>query len=128
MATSIMMADRIVEPCCELFSRKCRREDNDRVNKQREDLILELFNTDIVRQHPELRSIQEQFINIFKNNLPSNIVFDEFVVEKKGGRRHNYDFLVHAQKNLFTQHSIKVEFKHGKNIFQYPQILSVYEK
>jgi len=37
-----------------------------------------------------------------------------------------YDFAVLVQKNLFTQHILKIEFKYGKSLFDYPQFISLY--
>lgn len=110
----------------DLFSNKCEKKDNDLINKRREDIIIKMFNTDLCKQRPNLLPLKEQFIKIFQKCVPCVTMCDKFVLEQKGGRGNNYDFLVHAQRKMFTQHTIKVEFKYGENLFRYPQFMSIY--
>jgi len=106
----------------ELFYNKCERRDNDRINKLREDAIFRMFNTNT----NEFFDLKKQFTSIFTENIPNHIVYDKFVLERKAGRGNNYDFAVSVQKNLFIQYTIKVEFKYGNSIFDYPQFVSIY--
>lgn len=110
----------------ELFYNKNKREENDRFNKLRENFILKMFNTNLIDVDPRFSKLKDQFVKIFQKNLPKKIIYDKFVLERKAGRKNNYDFLVLVQKKLFTQHSIKIEFKYGKSIFDYPQFISIY--
>jgi len=110
----------------DLFYNKCVKKDNDRINKLREDFILKMFNTDTIYLDPRVPELKDQFTNIFTENIPNDVAYDSIILERKAGRGHNYDFLVLAQKNLFTQYILKVEFKYGNNIFNYPQFISIY--
>lgn len=106
-----------------LFYNKYAKKDNDRINKLREDAIMQMFNTEI---DPQFLPLKNQFVEIFQKHVPSHIVYDTFILERKAGRGNNYDFAVFIQKNLFTQHTLKVEFKYGNSIFDYPQFISIY--
>lgn len=109
-----------------LFYNNCQRKDNDHTNKLREDAILHMFNTDMNEMDPDFFRLKSQFVEIFKKHVPNHVVYDNFMLERKAGRGNNYDFAVSVQKKLFTQHILKIEFKYGKNLFDYPQFISIY--
>lgn len=111
-----------------LFYKKSKRQYNDYINKLRENAILTIFGADKINMDQRLYGLKKQFENIFRNHTPEHVAYDNFVLERKGGRRYNYDFIVHVQQKMFTQYSFKFEFKYGKSIFEYPQFISLYVK
>lgn len=95
-----------------IFVGKSRRAHNDMANKQREKWILSLFEEEPTE--PVAKDIRRQLAVILDRDN------NGFTLEHKGGRHHNYDFLVHC---LAGGDSRKMEFKYGRRC---PQLLSVY--
>lgn len=109
----------------DIFSIKTQKKFNDYSNKIREEFLLKFVNG--VKVDKELEEIKEKFIVILKTNI--YIDHDTIILEKRGGRKYNYDFELLIYKNLFFQNSIKIEFKYGcKDIYNYPQFISLYCK
>lgn len=116
----------------ELFHVTGRKGTNDRDNKRRESIIEELVNnpafassitsdTHLACKWDTLRQSLNETITAITGDYASCIR-----IERKGGRRYNYDFELFFKRNGIKE-SRKVEFKYGSSaVQQCPQFLSLY--
>jgi hypothetical protein len=108
----------------EVFGKKNKgRENNDKNNSKRENILLNLFTA----TNPELLQIHLKFLEILKELCP--VKFDDLKVQKKAGRRYNYDFHFSFLYEGIQVHESKIEFKHNaKDICDLPQYFNCPEK
>lgn len=103
-----------------VFFGKFTKENNDKTNKIRENIIVQILNNQLQKtwySSPEWFKVALRLKEFIKElghgGLKSAI--------HKAGRNFNYDFVF-----LFEEHEVKIEFKNGvKSIDKYPEILSV---
>jgi uncharacterized alkaline shock family protein YloU len=100
------------------------RENNDKNNSKRENILLTLFRPS---GSPEIQEIHIKFLEILKEICP--VKFDDLKIQKKAGRRYNYDFHFSFLYEGLKVHESKIEFKHNaKNICGLPQYFNCPEK
>lgn len=101
-----------------VFGKKNKgRENNDKNNSKREKLLLDFF-ADL--SNPVV-------LDVLKELCP--VKFDDLKIQKKAGRRFNYDFHFSFFNEGLKVHESKIEFKHNaKNICDLPQYLNSPEK
>jgi hypothetical protein len=113
------------------------RETNDRLNKLREEFVVAVLNADgkareqMRRQLTERNGFDRLVIEV-DNALHTlraveSSAIDPVVIqaEPRGGRTHNYDFLL-SMDTKRGKINVKVELKRGTSIFDQPQFLSLY--
>ena len=116
----------------ELFHTTGRKGSNDRDNKIRENIITDLINkpgfvssitsdTYLACKWETLRQSLNEAITAITGDGATCIR-----IERKGGRRYNYDFELFFTRNG-VEESRKIEFKYGSStVHQCPQFLSLY--
>jgi hypothetical protein len=107
------------------------RENNDKNNSKRENTFLKLYKpseSDLSGSNGELwEKIHKEFHEILKKICPEK--FDDLKIQKKAGRRFNYDFHFSFLYEGLKVHESKIEFKHNaRNICDLPQYLNCPEK
>ena len=104
-----------------VFFKKYTKNENDKTNKIREELIENLVNNKIPKtwySSPEWFKVKLR-LNEFIKNFKDIGKYKECI--RKSGRKYNYDFLF-----IFEKEEVKIEFKNGvSSITEYPEILSV---
>lgn len=109
----------------ESTSKKC---DNDKWNKKRELIIIDIINNKIPLNYYEennkwnnLKKEIEIFLQKLTNNDNYNLLDYKTICIKKGGRNYNYDFEISCYNNEQRKKLYKVEFKYNIS----PQFLSL---
>ena len=116
------------------------RATNNQENIIREDVLTNILSIDEeYLNDPEFgmlwTSIRDKFREAL-NSLCENDNFEKIVIEHKGGRKYNYDFIVQFLGELNEETNtrslikeVKLEFKHNNsNIVDLPQFLELYDK
>ena len=101
----------------------CNRENNDKYNKKREQIIETILNNEIPKDFYEnhqntsrrWRELRKNLRNCVKNQFDEyNDKYDNLIVISKGGRKHNYDFEFVFDNN-YDEYK-KIEFKFNCNL------------
>lgn len=113
------------------------RESNDELNSLREQLIVALINADeddrrsfrsrvsATSRLDEISVALDEALSDLPGVRPDLAGHGLISVERKGGRRFNYDFIFHFSDGPSTM-ELRVELKRGNSIFDQPQFLSLY--
>ena len=114
-----------------IFEDNTIRNNNDKNNKIRENIIIAIVNNKIPKEY----YILSYFWNNLKNKLFDvlNIIFNNNLIDleckKAGGRNKNYDFLISILDNDNKKINKKIEFKFNcEKIDKCPQFLSLSSK
>lgn len=120
----------------EFFCKNSGRENNDKNNKKRENVLANVI--DMPSTHPYLQDstwgsqwceIQDKFTRLLNDkayNENPKICFDKIDITHKGGRRYNFDLKVDFTKDSTSVYKIpKLEFKNCKSFEHLPQFLSL---
>lgn len=109
------------------FYETSQKKDNDRINKLRELILVDIINDNIPKHYFNDIKWRQLKIN-FQETIYKlcDQKFDEVTLTQMAGRLHNYDFIATFYKNSRQIYSEKIEFKYTTNIFNYPQFLSLY--
>lgn len=119
------------------FYTKSSRADNDKTNKIREKILMNIKNVPSIyffdkkygKQWIKLKDEFYKAINIAFNYISNEKEFGRFTLESKGGRQFNYDFKIIYTKKDGSQISAKLEFKcFSNNIKNLPQVLQLDDK
>jgi hypothetical protein len=107
------------------------RHNNDKNNSKRENILLRLYRpleTDICGENKEVwETIHQEFLKVLKQLCL--VDFDDLKIQKKAGRRYNFDFLFTFYCNGLKVHESQIEFKHNaKNICDLTQYFNCPEK
>jgi hypothetical protein len=97
---------------------------NDSLNNKRENVLRYLYNPPAeFLDDPYWREMNTKW-KMFLQTL-CNQDYDDVIVERKGGRKYNYDLEIQFQKDKKTVCSVKAEFKHNsKSIDGLPEYFS----
>jgi len=116
----------------DLFFTTCDKKDNDSSNRVREQIlekIIDLPNSFF--EHPNYgkkwRSLKTDWIKVLKSLSYFSFVKD-IKIEKKAGRKFNYDFLVQLINKKGQSIEYKVEFKYNSSeLNTLPQFIQLYD-
>jgi len=115
------------------FYNSSTREQNDSINKLRERILLLLVNEkNFVKQfrssvyYSKWKQLLSNLMTSITSMIPNNTTYTDVRLVLKAGRRFNYDFDMNVIHEGILVSTIKLEFKYGVSIFNYPQFLSVY--
>jgi hypothetical protein len=109
------------------YDTKQLKKDNDKNNKIRESIILDIGNNKIPEEwysNEKWSKLKESFINVTKTLVTDD--YDHFTVIQKAGRNFNYDFIINfLDKSDNIVASRNVEFKYNcESITKCPQFLN----
>ena len=114
------------------FWEKCKKCENDMVNKYREKIIIEIINNKDFYKIFENKKFKNRYSSLVQN-LKREISsycsekFDKIVAIQKAGRSNSFDLLLKYLKGEDNICEVKVEFKYGvTTITDYPEFYSKY--
>ena len=106
---------------------KCSKSENDNANNIREQILYEICKKNITPEWLEIsewKNLNDNFLSIIKKI--SHCEYTRIVIEHKGGRKFNYDFVIYYYNEEIMISEKHIEFKFNcKKIQKYPQFLAV---
>ncbi len=99
-----------------------KKKDNDGNNRIREQIIYDILNKNITEEWYQNNKWNNIKTGLLRTLMETEKETDNYKIELKGGRNHNYDFIIKYNVNDIR----KIEFKYNcSSIDKYPQFLSI---